>query len=194
MTFFVSTQLNVGSKATTLAEVAERRRLPVLSNEPPKNDAGPSDDDTRPPLHWVGFGTVAIFAAWLPLTYVAGFVSAKVLTSRFGADASKDAIALAVSTLPSDERARLMAIVALPTFAALALAAFGGGFVAGRFGSGSGARNAGYAGAVTAAIASAMAWSGLTVSALIGTALTLLVAVLFAAWGGRIGGARRPPT
>ena len=150
------------------------------------------EDAARPPLHWVGFGTVAIFAAWLPLTYVAGAVSARIMAERFGRDASKDAIALAMSAMTAGERARLLAIVALPTELALAIAAFAGGFVVGRFGSGTGAREAAYAGAATALIASLMAWSGITWASFVSTFVVFVVAVAFAGWGGRAGASRRP--
>jgi hypothetical protein len=178
--------------------MAERRRLPVLSNTSPPSqpdDAGSDDDESRPPWHWVGFGTVAIFAAWLPLAYVAGALSARVMGARFGRDASKDAIDLALSTMTAAERAQLMATVALPSVLGLALAAFGGGVVVGRFGSPAvalrPARTAAMAGAVTALIASAIAWGGLTSASLIAAAVTFAVAVGFAAWGGRLGASRR---
>lgn len=167
--------------------MAERRRLPVIASSSPS----PEEDEPRPPWHWVGFGTVAIFAAWLPLAYVAGAVSARVMAARFGADASKDAIDLALGAMTSAERARLMATVALPSAAGLALSAFGGGFVVGRFGTKTGAREAALAGTATALIASAMAWAGLTWSTVIAAAVTLLVAAGFAAWGGRSGRSRR---
>ena len=172
--------------------MAERRHLPVLSNDPPPADSKPEDDEARPPWHWVGFGTVAIFAGWLPLAYVAGAVSAKVMANRFGADASKDAIDLALSAMTSGERAQLMATVALPSLLGLALAAFGGGFVVGRFGSATGAREAAMSGGVTAFIASAMAYAGLTAATFIAAAVTFAVAIGFAAWGGRFGASRRP--
>jgi hypothetical protein len=177
--------------------VAERRRLPVLSNNSPPTeggdqDGGADDDESRPALHWVGFGVVAMFAAWLPLTYVAGAISARVLAARFGADTSESAVALAMSAMTAPERARLMAIIALPAVVGLAVAAFGGGVVVGRFGSGTGAREAAYAGAVTAVIASLMAWSGVTASSIVAAVVTLTVAMAFAAWGGRFGASRRP--
>jgi hypothetical protein len=133
-----------------------------------------------------------MFAAWLPLAYVAGAASAKVMASRFGADASKEAIALALAEMSSGEHARLMATVALPSILGLALAAFAGGLVVGRFGTGTGAREGAYSGAVTALIASAIAWAGLTASSFIAAAVTFAVAVGFAAWGGRLGASRRP--
>ena len=172
--------------------MAERRHLPVLSNDPSPAASPPEDEEARPPWHWVGFGTVAIFAAWLPLAYVAGAVSAKVMAARFGADASKEAIDLALSAMTSGERARLMATVALPNILGLALASFGGGFVVGRFGSGTGAREAAMSGGVTAFIASAMAFAGFTAPTLIAAAVTFAVAIGFAAWGGRLGASRRP--
>ncbi|MBX3206808.1 MAG: hypothetical protein KF764_17190 [Labilithrix sp.] len=169
-----------------------RRHLPVLSNDPPPAAPSGDDDEARPPWHWVGFGTVAIFAGWLPLAYVAGAVSARVMASRFGADASRDAIDLALAAMTSGERASLMATVALPSILGLALAAFGGGVIVGRFGSGSRpARVAALSGAVTALVASAIAWGGLTTATLVAAVVTFAVAVGFAAWGGRFGASRR---
>ena len=172
----------------------ERRRLPVLNNnkeEEPSSSDEEEEISERPPWHWVGFGTVAIFAGWLPLAYVAGALSARVMASKFGADASKDAIDLALSTMTQGERARLMATVALPAILGLAIAAFGGGVIIGRFGSGTGAREAAYSGAITAFIASVMAWQGPTSSSFIAAGVTFLVAIGFAAWGGRFGKARK---
>jgi hypothetical protein len=165
-----------------------RRRLPVVQNAPAP---APEDDAERPPLHWVGFGTVAIFAAWLPLTYVAGMVSARVMTSMFGSELSREALTSTLGAMPMLERARLMAVVALPVVLALALAAFGGGFVVGRFGNGTGVREGAWAGAATAAIATAMAWSGSIVSSVVSGVVTLAVAVTFAAWGAKVGVRRR---
>lgn len=176
--------------------MAERRRLPVLSNDPPRPTSAPSDEDgdeQRPPWHWVGFGTVAIFAGWLPLAYLAGAISANLMAARFGKGASKDAIDLALGAMTSGERAELMATVALPSVLGLALAAFGGGFVVGRFGSATGAREAAMSGGVTAMLASAMAFAGFTASTIVAAAVTFAVAIGFAAWGGRLGASRRPP-
>jgi tRNA-(ms[2]io[6]A)-hydroxylase len=171
--------------------MAERRRLPVLSSSSPSSSESNADDETRPPWHWVGFGTVAIFAAWLPLAYVAGAVSAKMMAARFGADASKDAIDLALRAMTSGERAQIMATVALPNVLGLALAAFAGGVVVGRFGAGPyPARVAALSGAVTAFIASAIAWAGFTAATAIAAIVTFAVAIGFAAWGGRFGASR----
>ncbi len=182
--------------------MAERRRLPVLQSS--SSAAQEPEDEARPPWHWVGFGTVAIFAGWLPLAYVGGSVSSRVMAARFGADASKDQIDLALAAMTAGERAQLMATVALPSIVGLAIAAFVGGAIVGRF---SGARQgelegaqpsrtrassrtAAFAGAVTALIASATAWAGVTVATFVATAVTFAVAVGFAAWGGRFGAGR----
>jgi hypothetical protein len=173
--------------------MAERRRLPVLSSSSPPSEPDADDDESRPPWHWVGFGTVAIFAAWLPLAYVAGAVSARMMAARFGADASKEAIDLALRTMTAGERAQILATVALPNVLGLALAAFGGGVVVGRFGAGSHpARVATLSGAVTASIATFIAWGGFTAATAIAMLVTFAVAVGFAAWGGRLGASRRP--
>src|SRR4051812_10222875 len=100
-----------GVASTTLHLVAARRRLPGIQSVPPKakgddeNGGSPPDDDdaveTRPPWHWVGFGTVAIFAGWLPLAYVAQAVVARVLAQRFGEAASATTIAFSLATMPA---------------------------------------------------------------------------------------------
>lgn len=166
--------------------MAERRRLPVLSNTPPQ-----PAEEPRPPWHWVGFGAVAIIAAWLPLAYVGAGVSARVMASRFGAGASQEAIELALGAMSAAERARLMALVALPSVLGLAVAAFGGGFVVGRFGERTTAREAALSGVVVALVACAMAWAGPTWGALLGALVMLAVASGFAAWGGRLGASGR---
>lgn len=158
--------------------------LPNASAAP----APEAPDEDRPPYHWVGFGTVAIFAAWLPLAYVAGGVTRRLVAGRFGEGASADAIALAVSAMPSGERLALTATIALPALVALGIAAFGGGFVVGRFGPPAvGTREAALAGVSTALVANALAWSGLTLPALASALVTALVAVGLAAGGGRFG-------
>lgn len=167
--------------------MAERRRLPLISNKP---EAEPPPEE-RPPLHWVGFGIVAIFAGWLPLTFVAGAASSRVMAARFGKDASQDAIALAMAAMSAGERARVMATIALPGLAALAVAAFGGGFVVGRFGDRTGPREAALAGVGVAVLASLLAWSP-SLAAVVGAFVTLLVAAGFAAWGAKVGVRRRP--
>lgn len=165
--------------------MAEKRRLTVLSNTP--SPPAETDDEERPPYHWVGFGTVAIFAAWLPLTYVAGAVSKHVMDARFGKDASADQIAVAVEGMATGERMRLMATIALPALVALAVAAFGGGFVVGRFGPGTGRREAALSGVMVAIVANLLAWSGIAWTALAGVLVTSAVAIGFAAWGGAFG-------
>ncbi len=173
--------------------MAERRRLPVLNNTPSRSntEADPSEDEPRPPWHWVGFGTVAIFAGWLPLAYVAGALSRRIMAERFGADASKETIDAALLAMPDAEHARLMAIIALPSLAGLALAAFGGGVVVGRFGTGTGPREAALSGVATALMATALAWAGPSRWMLVASSLMVLVSAGGAAWGGHVGARRR---
>lgn len=165
--------------------MAERRKLPVLQNTPEKPaPAGDSDAvEERPPWHWAGFGVVAIYAAWLPLSYVGGAISKQLIagvTSEQMASAS-DA-----------ERARLMVVIALPTLIALALGAFGGGYIVGRFGTGPGQRIGAVSGGVTALIAIGLAFKMLTWGVLLISLLVVgAVAIGFAALGGRVGAKRR---
>ena len=160
--------------------------------------AAPDDEiaiEVRPPWHWVGFGTVAIFAAWLPLAYAAQAVVARVLADRFGASASAPEIASSLATMPAGERARLMAILALPNVAALGLAAFAGGYLVGRFGTGTGTREAATAGAMTALVALVLSLgggaSGGGTAAVATSLVTVVIAVGFSWWGGRAGLAKR---
>src|SRR5438552_5827003 len=100
--------------------MAEKRRLPVL-----KADPEPEEDSRHPPWQWVGFGTVMIFAAWLPLAYLAEAIKSR-LAASLGVGG---AIALAL--------------------APLALAAVAGGFLVGRFGKPAGPREAALSGLAT---------------------------------------------
>lgn len=174
----------------------------MIQSAPPSPSKGggaaPVDDvsiDERPPWHWVGFGTVAIFAGWLPLAYAAQAVVAHLLARRFGAAATAQDIASSLGTMPAGERARLMATLALPNVFALGLAAFGGGYLVGRFGTGTGARESASAGAMTALVALVLSLGGGGAAggivAVVTSLVTLFIAVGFAAWGGRAGVRKR---
>ena len=128
--------------ALTLVGFGAIDRLPVIQPPPPacrrrarqRAPARTTRRRARPPWHWVGFGTVAIFAAWLPLAYVAGAVVATrarvALRARLPARSDR----ARARAMPAGERARSWRCVALPNVLALALAAFAGGFLVGRFG------------------------------------------------------------
>jgi hypothetical protein len=173
--------------------MTERRRLPVLQ-EPkrPPEPAPPGDpegdDRERPPWHWVSFGVVAIFAVWLPLAYAAQALSARIVAHTFG-DAGQDDVAVRLARMSDAERMRLSLTFALPHVLALALASIAGGFLVGRFGKGTGMREAASAGAGVALLALALSLrsAGVSWSSLV----TIVVAVGFAAWGGAFGARSR---
>jgi len=82
----------------------------------------------------------------------------------------------------------------VPHVIAFALSAFAGGLLVGRFGAGTGPREAMLSGVVTALIALAVSWrvvaeggSGAVVSLLV----PLAIAVCFSWWGGRVGARKR---
>jgi hypothetical protein len=139
--------------------MAEKRRLPVLKSEPEPEESSP-----HPPWQWVGFGTVMIFAAWLPLAYLAEGIKTRLPPSVAGA------IALAV--------------------APLALAAIAGGFLVGRFGKPAGPREAALSGLATGLVASVIACGSAGIS---WTPLVAIAALVPFAWGGGALGARRRP-
>jgi hypothetical protein len=170
--------------------VAERKRLPILQ-EPPEPSTGGGDEDEapRPPWHWIGFGAVAIFAAWLPLAYGAAALARRALAPYVGDAATPEELAARLGALSNDDRMRVALIQTVPHALALALASFGGGFLVGRFGPGAGAREAAFAGACVSlvAIATSCASPGGSLAVLV----IVPIAVGFSAWGGRAG-AKKP--
>lgn len=174
--------------------MAERRRLPVL--QPPKEpDAkkegeGGAEDlsiEERPPWHWVGFGAVAIFATWLPGAFLAQKIGEHVVRSRFG-NASEAEVAQQLFELPKDQLFLLFLPLALLHLAALAIGSAAGGYLVGRFGSGTTLREPMLAGGVVALMAITLTIGrGGVVSAIATGAIVLLVAVGFAALGGKKG-------
>ncbi len=74
--------------------------------------ADAAGDEERPPWQWVGFGTVMIFAAWLPLAYA----GAALVAPRDGAGGASLGATITAAALP------------------LVFAAAAGGFLVGRFG------------------------------------------------------------
>jgi hypothetical protein len=125
--------------------VEPKRRLPLLKATPDEENGG----DPRPPWQWVGFGTLAIFVVWVPLSWVATLAA-----QRMGE--------LDPTPVHLLERA-------LPFALGLSLAALAGGYLVGRWGTaGAGVREAALAGLAAALIATALAWwaAGLSLGAI----------------------------
>ena len=138
-----------------------KRRLPVLqapadSGEPP-----------RPAWQWVGFGAVAIFATWVPLSALVAAVAARWLTRAFDESALRRA-ALVTAVFYASE---------------LAAGALAGGYLVGRWGpAGVGKRQAALGGAAAAAVLVAATW----VSS--GPSIGMLLVALLTPWMSSIGG------
>ncbi len=177
----------------------------MIQSAPPPKAAGDGDDpgaggaseddaEERPPWHWVGFGTIATFACWLPLAYVAEAVRHRVFVSRFGESPSRQDVELVFAAMSGMERFRWTAMQTLPHLVAFAVSAFAGGLLVGRFGSGAGPREGAASGLVTALVALAVSWRVLAEGgwgAVVSMVLPLVIAVLFAWWGGRVGARKR---
>ncbi len=148
-------------------------------------EGGENEGEERPPWHWIGFGAVAIFATWLPLAYAAQLVALRATEARFGSNATEAEVSLAIAAMSGAERLRLTASQALPHVLALAIAAFAGGFLVGRFGQKAGPRQAAAAGGVTALAAVLLSCRSGAMS--LSAVVILGVATAFAAWGGRTG-------
>jgi hypothetical protein len=165
--------------------VDTKRRLPVIkASAPEQKGESEGEPAERPPWHWIGFGTVGVFAAWLPLSYVAQAVRVRVVAARLGEVRSPEEVAAALGTLSRDEQVRLAILLFVPHAVALAIAAFAGGFLVGRWGgAGVGVREAALSGMFAALIATALAWQGWSWV----PAVPIALATLAAAWGGQLG-------
>jgi hypothetical protein len=154
-----------------------KRRLPVV--QPKALDEG----EPRPAWHWVGFGAVAIFVAWLPLAWLAEATGRRLVASKVGTSEA------ALAELSRSERLSALAMIALPQALALALASAAGGFLVTRFGQGPKtklrARDAAFAGACVGLLALGLTFAsaGFSLAAFI----VPLLATGFAALGGRLG-------
>ena len=137
-----------------------KRRLPLLNAAPDEENEG----ESRPPWQWVGFGALAIFVVWLPLSWLAMLAAQRI-----------------------DGAAPYTALLrALPSVLGLALAALAGGFLVGRWGTtGVRVREAALAGLTAALVATLLTWCTLGLS--LGALATLPIAVPPAAFGGRLG-------
>ena len=139
-----------------------KKQLPVIAAKPAA-EAAESEDD-RPPWHWIGFGTVAIFAAWLPGSALAGALGGRVARSLGGGPEAP---------------------ITLGMRAAVAFAAFAGGYLVGRFGAKTTPREATLAGVTATLFACALAAQAAGFSPLL---LVVGIALVPAAFlGGRRG-------
>jgi len=150
---------------------ALRRRLPVLQGSSGGGGGGEGDGhgqghgEERPPLHWVGFGVVAIFAGWMPLAVGVNALLQSMMVGVAGGEPSLRA------------QAAMMGLHG----AAFALAALAGGFLVGRFSASAGVREARGSGLLAAAIA----WGlGISQGAPGGALVWGLLLVLMASLGG----------
>jgi hypothetical protein len=119
----------------------------------------------------VGFGALAVFTTWIPLSAFAGWIAAHVAAQAQG------------------DEARLAwagTVIALLYAVALALGAGAGGFLVGRWGTqGVGLRQAALAGLCAAAVALAVTWIAFGLSA--SSLLLAVAAPPMAALGGKLG-------
>jgi peptidoglycan/LPS O-acetylase OafA/YrhL len=149
-----------------------KRRLPLLAT------TGDSDEPARPPWQWVGFGALAIFGIWVPLSACAAAIAARVLAHA------------------NDDKALRRAALVTSVIYALELAtgALGGGYLVGRWGPANvGLREAALAGLAAAVVLTAVTWASFGPTP--GLLLVGLMTPLMAAVGGRLGlraRARRP--
>ncbi len=167
------------------------RRLPVLQNQAPEDEAAA----TRPPWHWALIGGGLIFTMWIPLAILAEWI-ARVLSAHLVDVGDPGAMARFNQQASPSQRAMLVIFVVGPVALSFVAACLAGGALVGRFGGRAGVREAAFGG-VVAALAS---W---VVAALAGSlspwllavaALVVLGAVggLIAGAGGRFGVGRRP--
>lgn len=165
----------------------EKRRLPVVSSTGP--DSGEAEDPPRPPWHWIGFGVVAIFGAWLPLAWLAARVVRGWLERSLPGATTPEEIAAASAAMSASERTSLTITLVVPHLVALGLGAFTGGWLVGRYGVGTTRREPALAGLFAGLVACVLAAgaSGFSPSLLV----VPLVAAPIAFVGGNVGRKRR---
>lgn len=147
--------------------------------------AAEDEGEPRPPWHWVGFGAVAIFVAWLPLAWIAGALGNRLAVSRLGPIEGEADLVERLHQLAPRARLGTVALMALPHVVALVIAAAGGGFLVTRFGTGTRPREAALAGLMVGLLALGItfAQTGVAFAPLV----VPLVATLAAWSGGRWG-------
>jgi tRNA-(ms[2]io[6]A)-hydroxylase len=175
--------------------VAEKRKLPVLQSTPTGGGSGggsrgggsSSEDEgegeERPPWHWVGFGTVGIFGAWLPAMWLAQKVSDRLVARVVGNVPDAEGAARSLANASAQERFRVGLMLAIPHGIALALAAVAGGYLVGRYGK-LGPREAAISGVALGIVVGGLTFGVVGPS---GFVAPLALAVPFAALGGHIG-------
>jgi hypothetical protein len=161
--------------------MATKRRLPLVAPSPGGTD---DPEPPRPPWHWIGFGTVATFATWLPLAWIAQLVTRRMIRAALGDVDSPTDAAAALAALPGGERMRLELAIAATYVLALLLGAAAGGYLVGRWGGDRiGVREAAVGGGVAGLVAVVLSLAG-------GTSLAALAVVPLSAVGAAVGAAR----
>jgi hypothetical protein len=148
-------------RTSILHLVPPKRRLPIL----PSSSRGSGDgEEARPPWQWIGFGTAAIFGAWLPLAYIGEGLKARIVRSYVGSALSLEETRSSLAALSSRDRTALTALTVLVYVCPFVVGAYVGGFLVGKWGESAGVREAALAGVSTAVIASALSWASTGVS------------------------------
>lgn len=161
----------------------ERRHLPIAPEPHAAVDEG-EPVSPRPAWHWVAFGAVVVFAAWLPLAIVAEKVAEALASWMIGGAATQQEVAAQVVAAHGGARLRLLAALVGPHVLALASAAFAGGWVMGRYGN-VGPREAGLSGTVVGVVSVLLACTSAGGSWAL--AVVVVLAAAFAALGGATG-------
>jgi hypothetical protein len=132
----------------------------------------------------VGFGAVVVFITWLPLAWIAGAVSHRLVVGKLGAGE------LELRSLPTSTRLEVIAMLAGPHAIALALASMAGGFLVTRYGDDTRPRDSALAGFVVGVLALGITYAqvGFSMAAMV----VPVVASASSALGGSMGRRRRP--
>ena len=145
--------------------VEGKRRLPLL---PMAGDEA-AGTPTRPAWQWVALGATAIFVVWVPLAASTASVAARWARHESGGGGPHGS-AILFGALSS---------------AALAVAAFAGGFVVGRSrGAASALREAALSGLTAALLAVIGSW--ITLGFTVGSLVVVAIAVAFSYSGGKV--------
>ncbi|MEI8256873.1 MAG: hypothetical protein WCJ30_14465 [Deltaproteobacteria bacterium] len=125
--------------------MAEKRRLPVLSNAPEVSDA--PDENPQPPWHWVPLGALITIAVGVVLakSFYVPFVQRQI-ERVYGVLRTPDDYARVNASLPTAVRDALQLRLMLGALPLAVVSLFAGGLAAGRFGARTNARHGTLAG------------------------------------------------
>ncbi len=172
--------------------MAEKRRLPVLSNSPEVTDGPkatePTDENPPPPWHWVPLGALITIAVGVVLakSFYVPFVQRQV-ERVYGALRTPEEYTRVNATLPTAVRDALQLRLMLGALPVAVVSLFVGGLAVGRFGARTNARHGTLAGITATTLLVVFAGRSLRATEALAYAVIIPIGALVGWIGARVG-------